>query len=296
MAKNYKKDAQQLLDMADVNQFQRDIANYSADALINLSKIFFAYKIENDREGYDLVLKEKISIIKETRLSKEKSETKTVKSIAKVIAKVQEEAKQESAPPSKPKKPRNSSLSGISIKSSSDTPRNSGVKYNYQKGQGDFFGKSSAFKLIQQLKENNESSSNPNQMGFDFDGKGKKTRKPSANPALVKVSMTHIEAKALKQIKDVLMGSGSGVGSRKPSAAKRTVKRLTKAEKDKIQIKKAVEAAYGITVVNVNTMNVRPDRSTKYTKSGLISAKTNSYKKAIVQVQEGETIDFYNNI
>ena len=65
---------------------------------------------------------------------------------------------------------------------------------------------------------------------------------------------------------------------------------------NKVQIKKAVEATYGVSVVNVNTMNVRPDRTTKYTKSGLISGKTNAYKKAIVQVQEGETIDFYNNI
>jgi large subunit ribosomal protein L23 len=65
---------------------------------------------------------------------------------------------------------------------------------------------------------------------------------------------------------------------------------------NKVQIKKAIEAAYGVKVVNVNTMNVRPDRSTKYTKSGLITGKTNAYKKAIVQVQEGETIDFYNNI
>jgi large subunit ribosomal protein L23 len=65
---------------------------------------------------------------------------------------------------------------------------------------------------------------------------------------------------------------------------------------NKVQIKKAVEATYGIKVVNVNTMNVRPDRTTKYTKSGLISGKSNAYKKAIVQVQEGETIDFYNNI
>jgi large subunit ribosomal protein L23 len=65
---------------------------------------------------------------------------------------------------------------------------------------------------------------------------------------------------------------------------------------NKVQIKKAVEATYGVSVVNVNTMNVRPDRTTKYTKSGLIIGKTNAYKKAIVQVQEGETIDFYNNI
>jgi len=65
---------------------------------------------------------------------------------------------------------------------------------------------------------------------------------------------------------------------------------------NKIQIKKAVEATYGVTIVSVNTMNVRPDRTTKYTKSGLISGKTNAAKKAFVQVQEGETIDFYNNI
>ena len=65
---------------------------------------------------------------------------------------------------------------------------------------------------------------------------------------------------------------------------------------NKVQIKKAVEATYGVSVVSVNTMNVRPDRTTKYTKSGLISGKSNAYKKAIVQVQDGETIDFYNNI
>lgn len=65
---------------------------------------------------------------------------------------------------------------------------------------------------------------------------------------------------------------------------------------NKIQIKKAVEAAYGVNIIAINTMNVRPDRSVKFTKSGLISGKTNAYKKAIVQVAEGESIDFYNNI
>jgi large subunit ribosomal protein L23 len=65
---------------------------------------------------------------------------------------------------------------------------------------------------------------------------------------------------------------------------------------NKVQIKNAIEAAYGVNIVAVNTMNVRPDRSVKYTKSGMISAKTNAFKKAIVQVKEGETIDFYNNI
>jgi large subunit ribosomal protein L23 len=65
---------------------------------------------------------------------------------------------------------------------------------------------------------------------------------------------------------------------------------------NKIQIKKAIEATYGVNIISINTMNVRPDRSTKYTKSGLIKGKTNAAKKAFVKVQEGETIDFYNNI
>jgi len=65
---------------------------------------------------------------------------------------------------------------------------------------------------------------------------------------------------------------------------------------NKVEIKKAVESAYGVSVVAINTMNYRADRTVKYTKSGLISGKTNAYKKAVVQVKEGETIDFYNNI
>ena len=65
---------------------------------------------------------------------------------------------------------------------------------------------------------------------------------------------------------------------------------------NKVEIKKAVEAAYNVSVTDVNTMVYRADRTVKYTKSGLISGKTSAYKKAIVQVKEGETIDFYNNI
>ena len=65
---------------------------------------------------------------------------------------------------------------------------------------------------------------------------------------------------------------------------------------NKIEIKNAVEAAYGVSVTAVRTMNVRPDRRVRYTKSGVQTGKTNAYKKAIVQVAEGDTIDFYANI
>ncbi len=65
---------------------------------------------------------------------------------------------------------------------------------------------------------------------------------------------------------------------------------------NKVEIKKAVEAAYGVSVTAVRTMNVRPDRRVRYTKTGIQTGKTNAYKKAIVQVAEGDTIDFYANI
>ena len=65
---------------------------------------------------------------------------------------------------------------------------------------------------------------------------------------------------------------------------------------NKVEIKKAVEAAYGVSVEKVRTMNVRPDRKSRYTKSGVLTGKTNAIKKAIVQLAEGDTIDFYNNI
>ena len=71
---------------------------------------------------------------------------------------------------------------------------------------------------------------------------------------------------------------------------------LVNTNANKVQIKKAVEQAYGVSVDKVRTINVRPDRKTKYTKTGLQHGKTNATKKAIVQLAEGETIDLYANI
>lgn len=65
---------------------------------------------------------------------------------------------------------------------------------------------------------------------------------------------------------------------------------------NKVEIKKAVEKTYGVTVESVNTM-VYPGKSkTKYTKSKIISGRTPSFKKAIVQVADGEIIDFYGGV
>lgn len=65
---------------------------------------------------------------------------------------------------------------------------------------------------------------------------------------------------------------------------------------NKLEIKEAVEAAYGVSVKKVRTMNYGPTRRTRYTKTGIQQGKTNAFKKAIVDVDEGDVIDFYSNL
>ena len=64
----------------------------------------------------------------------------------------------------------------------------------------------------------------------------------------------------------------------------------------KPQIKKAVEGLYNVTVDSVNTMVYGGKIKSRYTKSGVISGKTASYKKAVITLAEGDSIDFYSNI
>lgn len=65
---------------------------------------------------------------------------------------------------------------------------------------------------------------------------------------------------------------------------------------NKIGIKNAIESTYGVTVERVRTMNYGPERKVRYTKTGIQLGKTNAVKKAVVQIAEGDTIDFYSNI
>ena len=65
---------------------------------------------------------------------------------------------------------------------------------------------------------------------------------------------------------------------------------------NKIAIKKEVEKIYNVTVESVKTMVCIGKKRTRGTKSGQIIGKTNTYKKAIIHLSEGDTIDFYSNI
>ena len=65
---------------------------------------------------------------------------------------------------------------------------------------------------------------------------------------------------------------------------------------NKVEIKKAVEKEYGVTVTSVRTLRVDGKSRQRYTKTGIIKGRTVGYKKAIVSLAEGEMIDFYENI
>lgn len=64
----------------------------------------------------------------------------------------------------------------------------------------------------------------------------------------------------------------------------------------KPEIKKAVENLYNVSVERVNTMVYGGKVKSRYTKGGIITGKTAAYKKAIVTLVEGDSIDFYSNI
>ncbi len=65
---------------------------------------------------------------------------------------------------------------------------------------------------------------------------------------------------------------------------------------NKIEIKKAVEEMYDVRVDAVNTINYGGKAKSRYTKTGIITGKTSSFKKAIVTLADGDNIDFYSNI
>jgi large subunit ribosomal protein L23 len=65
---------------------------------------------------------------------------------------------------------------------------------------------------------------------------------------------------------------------------------------DKLEIKKAVEKQYGVTVAAVRTLRVDGKTRQRQSKSGTLRGRTTCYKKAIVRLAGSETIDFYGNV
>jgi len=62
---------------------------------------------------------------------------------------------------------------------------------------------------------------------------------------------------------------------------------------NKLEIKKAVEDFYGVNVIDVNTSVVPGKNKTRFTKAGYVQGRKPAFKKALITVAEGETIDLY---
>ena len=71
---------------------------------------------------------------------------------------------------------------------------------------------------------------------------------------------------------------------------------VVRPDANKLQIKQEVEQLYNVTVIDVNTMLYAGKRTSRYTKAGLVKGHKSAFKKAIVTLKEGDTIDFYSNI
>ncbi len=71
---------------------------------------------------------------------------------------------------------------------------------------------------------------------------------------------------------------------------------IVRPEANKLQIKAEIEATYGVNVTGISTMKYAGKNKARYTKAGLVRGRSNAYKKAIVSIKEGESIDFYSNI
>jgi len=65
---------------------------------------------------------------------------------------------------------------------------------------------------------------------------------------------------------------------------------------NKLQIKAAVEIAYGVKVDTVSTQQYVGKVKTRNTTRGVAIGRVNRLKKAIVTLKNGETIDFYAGI
>ncbi len=65
---------------------------------------------------------------------------------------------------------------------------------------------------------------------------------------------------------------------------------------NKVEIKKAVKKAYDVDVLKVRTMNYSGKTRTRYSKSNITKGKSSAFKKAIVTLREGDSIDLYSSI
>ncbi|MBM4160606.1 MAG: 50S ribosomal protein L23 [Ignavibacteria bacterium] len=65
---------------------------------------------------------------------------------------------------------------------------------------------------------------------------------------------------------------------------------------NKIQIARAIEKKFKVKVLSIRTSVVKGKRKTQLTRRGRFEGRTNTWKKAIVTLKEGDKIDYFENV
>jgi len=65
---------------------------------------------------------------------------------------------------------------------------------------------------------------------------------------------------------------------------------------NKIQIAKAIQELYGVTVIGVNTVNYAGKRKSRMSKGSAVAGRKPAYKKAFIKLKEGDIIDYFASI
>ena len=65
---------------------------------------------------------------------------------------------------------------------------------------------------------------------------------------------------------------------------------------NKIEIAKAIEKKFEVNVVTVNTIRYKGKTKTQFTKKGRFTGKTPRFKKAIITIKEGQTLDLFEEV
>ena len=64
---------------------------------------------------------------------------------------------------------------------------------------------------------------------------------------------------------------------------------------NKVEIGKAVEKQFNVKVESIRTMRVQGKAKTQLTRRGRFQGRTRTWKKALITLKEGDTIDLFTN-
>lgn len=65
---------------------------------------------------------------------------------------------------------------------------------------------------------------------------------------------------------------------------------------NKVEIKKAIEEQYQVTVDSVNTVIMPSKTKVRTTRAGMVKGRKSTYKKAIVKLADGEEMNLYGEV